>query len=157
MVILLEAHVDSSILKEKPQMLFEAMLEEVRKKLLDDKLKMAMRSRKVRRKMLEKCGPQAFLKSNDTYPKFPVMTPKCKYHCGLILAAYLRARSWHYEDIAQKAIKLYQKLGCDKKIGIIIRQTERKNWAPRVSKPKQRSTRLVKRPKIRRKHEFYRV
>jgi len=133
--------------------LLESILTEVRTKLLDDKLRRLIRSRKVRRKMLEKCGPKAFLWPDAPgYPRYPVMTPKCKYHCGLILAAYLRARSWHKEDIAQEAIKLYKKIGCDKKLNIIIRQTQRKNWAPRKPIIKKRKKVLVrKRRQLRRR------
>jgi hypothetical protein len=73
-----------------------------------------------REKLLEKCGRKAFLMPDEL--KFPIMNPKCEYDCSLLFAAYLRAREWHYDDIAEKAANLFNKLNCAEKIGKGIRR-----------------------------------
>jgi len=70
----------------------------------------------------QKCGDEAFLMPEEE--KFPVMGPDCKYKCSLIFAAYLRAREWHYDDIAEKAAELFKKNNCAEVIGRHIRELE---------------------------------
>ena len=36
----------------------------------------------------------------------------------MIHAAYVRAKEWHYEDVAKKAAALYKSNGCEKELGI---------------------------------------
>jgi hypothetical protein len=99
---------------------------EGRKRIIPPEIKQLISSRTMRRKMLIKCGKDAFLLPEEL--KFPVKYPivdkngnvkRCEYHCGLIVAAYYRANEWkkkkpHYEKVAQKALELYRKLKCDK-------------------------------------------
>lgn len=106
--------------------LSEFFLEEIKHRLLDKELKVLIRRPSVRRQMLEKCGKDAFLLPEKL--KFPVKDPRnCKYHCGLIMAAYFRANQWkhkhpEYKKIAEKAKELFAKLKCENKIGVQINE-----------------------------------
>jgi len=102
--------------------LYDELLYEVRTKLLDDELKYLIRKPSVRKEMLEKCGKEAFLLPEKL--KFPIYDPRtCKLHCGLLAAAYFRANQWkekhpEYKKIAEKALKLYNNLKCERKIHV---------------------------------------
>ena len=102
-------------------------LKEMHTKLIPPSLKTMIRRPSYRAKMMEKCGPEAFLDPDNM--KFPVMTDNCEYHCGLIIAAYLRARENagrfedkkdYYDKIAEMAYKLYEKQKCKDKVGVEI-------------------------------------
>ena len=90
--------------------------------IIPAKLRKFISRKSNREKLFEKCGEKAFLMPNEL--KFPVMNPSCEYDCSLLFAAYLRAREWHYDDIAEKAAELFNKLDCAKKIGREIREEE---------------------------------
>jgi len=115
--------------------LFEQVRKTGNKRLLDSQLKKLIRSKKIRKEMIIKCGSKAFLYPEEL--KFPVQAPvikngkvqKCAYHCGLIVAAYYRANQWkhkhpEYEKIAKKALELYRKLDCEKTVPIKIHINE---------------------------------
>ena len=67
----------------------------------------------------EKCGEKAFLMSDEL--KFPIVSPyskNCEPDCKLVHAAYVRAKEWKYNNVAQKAAELFKSHGCEKKLGI---------------------------------------
>ncbi len=97
-----------------------SVLLEVRTDIIPASLQQKVHTRTWRKQLLKKCGKKAFLRPEDL--AFPVMTDDCKYHCGLLFAAYLRASEYHYFDIAKKAAELYRKNNCEKKLGIRIRK-----------------------------------
>ena len=101
--------------------MFEKLLEAL---IIPEKLRKAIRSSKYRNILLNKCGEKAFLDPEDK--KFPVMDKKCRYVCGLIYAAYVRAREWKYYKIAKKAKKLFEKLDCKNVIKREIRNNHGK-------------------------------
>ena len=73
----------------------------------------------VRKKMLEKFGRKAFLKPDKL--KFPIVRPDSKDGepcCKLLYAAYTRAKQWGYNDIADKAKKLFKDTDCNKRMDI---------------------------------------
>jgi len=90
-------------------------LEGILEAIIPGRLRKFIMRRRNRELLLQKCGDKAFLLPDEL--KFPVMNPDCEYDCSLLFAAYLRAREWHYDDIADKAATLFNKLGCAKKIG----------------------------------------
>ena len=114
------------------------LTEAVSKKVIPAKIKELIKSKTIRKKMLLRCGKDAFLLPEEL--KFPVKYPvldrsgnvkKCEYHCGLIIAAYYRANEWkkkkpEYEKVAEKAKELYKKSKCDedKKLPVHIRLNE---------------------------------
>lgn len=68
-----------------------------------------------------KCGDKAFLMPEEL--KFPIVSPfskNCEPDCKMIHAAYVRAREWKYDTVAQKAAALYKSNGCEDKLGIKI-------------------------------------
>ena len=82
---------------------------------LPDWIQEFYRSRKNRRKILKKFGEKAFLDPKNL--KFPIVNPRTgKIECGLLLAAYVRAKQWKYKKIAKKAAKLYKEHGCEEKL-----------------------------------------
>ena len=83
--------------------------------IIPGRLRRFISRRSNRRELLDKCGEKAFLVPDEL--KFPVMGPDCEYKCSLIFAAYLRAREWGYDDVAKKAVELFDKLNCAEKIG----------------------------------------
>ena len=87
--------------------MFEKLIEAL---IIPKKLKKAIRSTKYRSILLDKCGEKAFLDPEEK--KFPVMDKKCRYVCGLIYAAYVRAKQWKHRKIAKKAKELFEKLDC---------------------------------------------
>jgi len=100
----------------------EDVFEEVRRRL-PPTLKKFISRRSNRRKLLAMCGEKAFLVPSKL--KFPVMDQKCRYNCGLLYAAYVRARQWSgkrpgYRQIAAKAKELFDREGCAKKVGLHI-------------------------------------
>ena len=58
-------------------------------------------SRKDRRKMMHKCGPECFLRPENL--GFPICNPNCKINKYGLEAAYKRARQYGYNDVAKKA------------------------------------------------------
>ena len=99
------------------------LIEDSLKKVISETLERVIHRTSWRRKLMEKCGKKAFLDPDNL--EYPVMLPNnCKYHCGLIYAAYLRASEWHRNKIRAKAIQLYKKNGCEKKLGISIRKAK---------------------------------
>ena len=131
---------DEKLTKEVEQKLndeiFESLSAAYYKKhkirLIEPEIKKLIRSKKVRYEMLKVCGKKAFLYPDaPDYPKFPVMAPiiengkivGCRPHCGLVVAAWYRARQWEgkhpeYKKIEEKALELYKKWNCDKKVPI---------------------------------------
>jgi len=99
-----------------------AILKGILEALIPSRLKKFISKPRNRQKLLEKCGAKAFLVPDQL--KFPVMDQNCEYNCALIFAAYLRAREWGYEDIAEKAAELFEKNNCAEKIGRHIREEE---------------------------------
>jgi hypothetical protein len=84
-----------------------------------DKAREILRRRSGRRALLDRCGEKAFLKPDEL--KFPIVNPlskDCKPDCKMIHAAYVRAKEWHYNDIASKAAALYKSNNCEKELGI---------------------------------------
>ena len=65
-----------------------------------------------RRKLLQTCGKSCFMMPGDL--KFPVCNkdaPPCIYNKKGITAAYVRARQWGYQDVADNVEALRKKLG----------------------------------------------
>lgn len=65
-----------------------------------------------RRKLLQTCGKSCFMMPGDL--KFPVCNkeaPPCTYNKKGITAAYVRARQWGYQDVANKVETLRKNLG----------------------------------------------
>ena len=60
--------------------------------------------------LLNKCGSNCFLLPNvKPHPKFPICPKnKCAIDCKGVTSAYIRARQWKYDDVANKA-KILQK------------------------------------------------
>jgi len=104
----------------------DLLVEALERIKLPKSLKRKIMKPTVRHLMKQKCGNKAFLLPDEE--KFPVMDPDtCQYDCRLIFAAYLRANEWkkkrpEYKKIAKKAAELYKKLGCEKKLGVKIRE-----------------------------------
>lgn len=61
--------------------------------------------RSERIKLYDQC-PKCFLLVVGNQYKFPVCKPNCTYDCNGIHAAYVRARQYKYEEVAEKAKKL---------------------------------------------------
>jgi len=88
----------------------------VSKDILPDSLQKKINKTSVRKKMKEDHGYSAFLKPKEL--KFPVVDPDSgDYHCGLLYAAYVRAKQWNYNDVAKKAKKLYKDNNCKSSLG----------------------------------------
>ena len=98
------------------------IIDDVLKKVIPPSLEAVIHRTSWRRQLLEKCGKKAFLDPDNL--EYPVMTPNCKYHCGLLYAAYIRSSQWHRKKIRQKAMQLYEKNGCEQKLGINIRKAK---------------------------------
>lgn len=64
-----------------------------------------------RRELLEKYGRRAFLLPDEL--KFPVVDKKGRYDCMGILSAFRRARQYGYDDVAEKALRLAKRIGCE--------------------------------------------
>lgn len=65
-----------------------------------------------RRRLLETCGKSCFMMPQEL--KFPVCNkkaPPCTYNQRGITAAYVRARQFKYQDVANNVEALRQKLG----------------------------------------------
>ena len=61
--------------------------------------------RSDRVKLYDQC-PKCFLLVVDNEYKFPVCKSNCTYDCNGLHAAFVRARQYHYETVAEKAKKL---------------------------------------------------
>lgn len=75
----------------------------------------APKGKPARRKLLATCGHSCFMMPEDL--KFPVCNkdaPPCTYNQKGITAAYVRARQFGYQDVADKVQGLRQKLGLKK-------------------------------------------
>ena len=100
----------------------DEVLTEVIKKLIPNKIKVKLSSKKNRNLMLEKYGKQAFLLPNQL--KFPVVDPDTgEYNCALIYAARIRAKQYAgskpgYREVAARAEKLYRQNKCGIKMNI---------------------------------------
>jgi len=94
-------------------------VDDVMKQLIPPSLKAVIHKTSWRRELLAKCGKKAFLDPDNL--EYPVMTTNCKYHCGLLFAAYLRSSEWHRKKIRAMAKKLYEKNGCEQKLGLKMR------------------------------------
>ena len=88
------------------------MITEAGKDILPKSLEDKVKSKKWRQKIYEKHGAKAFLIPKEL--GFPVMDEN-GYHCGLIYAAYTRAKQYHHNKLANKAKNLFAKAGCNKK------------------------------------------
>ena len=91
-----------------------------------DRAREVIRRRSSRRELLERCGEKAFLKPDEL--KFPIINPfakDCTPDCKMLYAAYVRAKEWHYNDIATKAAALYKQNDCEKKTGVHIHEGEK--------------------------------
>ena len=74
---------------------------------IPDKVKEYIRSIPNRRKMLEKCGPDAFLDPKKL--RYPVKNPfTCKYDPNLIHAAYVRSHEFKDKTMMSKVNKLWE-------------------------------------------------
>jgi len=74
---------------------------------IPDRVKQYLSRTSNRRKMLEKCGPDAFLDPKRL--RYPVKNPfTCKYDINLIHAAYVRSHEFKDRTIMAKADKLWQ-------------------------------------------------
>jgi hypothetical protein len=106
----------------------DEVLTEVIKKIIPNKTKAKLSSKKNRQLMLEKYGKDAFLLPDQL--KFPVKNPDTgKFDCSLIYAARIRAKQYSgvkpgYREIATKAEKLYEQNKCDIKLNIRIHDGE---------------------------------
>lgn len=106
----------------------DEVLTEAIKKLIPNKVKSKLSSKKNRQLMLEKYGKDAFLL--PSLLKFPVVNPDTgKPDCGLIYAARIRAKQYSgvkpgYREIAAKAEQLYKSNKCDIKLNIQIHDGE---------------------------------
>ncbi|HQF36482.1 MAG TPA: hypothetical protein PLL26_02465 [Candidatus Dojkabacteria bacterium] len=102
----------------------DEVLTEAIKRLIPNKTKAKLSSRKNRQLMLEKFGNDAFLLPKLL--KFPVVDPDTgKPDCALIYAARIRAKQYAgikpgYREIAAKAEQLYKSNKCDVKLNIKI-------------------------------------
>lgn len=69
---------------------------------------LAPRNISDRRILLEKCGADCFLMPEVL--KFPICSKSmdCRKNCSGILAAKVRANQWGYQEVAQKADRLYR-------------------------------------------------
>jgi len=106
------------------------------RKLIPENIHELIMNKQIRKAMLLHCGNKTMLLPDKL--KFPVMYPvldrngqikECKYHCGLIIAAYYRARQNEkkhpeYKKVAEKVLKLYKELECDKKSPIKLHINE---------------------------------
>lgn len=112
-IIVLKTISDVSEINES---FYNELIEEI-DKMIPDPIKKKLSSPRIRRKMLETCGEKAFLLPDQL--KFPVMDPeRCEYHCGLLYAAYMRARQHKYTDAANKARSIFKDNACDRKVGV---------------------------------------
>jgi len=106
----------------------DEVLTEVIKKIIPNKTKTKLSSKKNRQLMLEKYGKDAFLLPDQL--KFPVKNPDTgKYDCSLIYAARIRAKQYSgikpgYREIANKAEQLYKENNCGIKLNIRIHDNE---------------------------------
>ena len=106
----------------------DEVLTEVIKKLIPNKTKAKLSSKKNRQLMLEKYGKDAFLLPDQL--KFPVRNPDTgKLDCSLIYAARVRAKQYSgvkpgYREVAAKAEKLYEQNKCNIKLNIRIHDGE---------------------------------
>ena len=122
----------SSIDEKDLFLIFEEIILEINTRLIEPELKKKLTRVSFRRELLKKCeekGIQGFLLPDPKKPKFPVVDENCKYHCGLLAAAYFRANEWkhkhpEYKEIAKKAEELFYKNNCDEKIQIHLRESE---------------------------------
>lgn len=102
---------------------------------IPDEIKILLQSTKVRKEMLKKYGPKAFLDPKQL--KFPVINPKTgKFDCKLIYAAILRASVHsskggsskqpkdYYDSIKLKATELYKTKGCAQILKINLNKEE---------------------------------
>jgi hypothetical protein len=102
----------------------DEVLTEVIKKLISNKTRIKLSSRKNRQLMLEKHGKDAFLLPDQL--KFPIVDPDTgKPNCALIYAARIRAKQYAgikpgYREIAAKAERMYHQNKCDIKLNIQI-------------------------------------
>lgn len=100
------------------------------------KIKNAIKSRAVRKTMLQKYGEKAFLDSENL--KFPVINPSDgEYHCALIYAAYIRSNiqslkggskqhpTSYYNKIRDKARLLFKQQDCESKLGIHLSENDK--------------------------------
>jgi len=88
-----------------------------------DRARNIIRRKSTREELIEKCGDKAFL--DPTNLRFPIVNPlsgKCDPDCKLVHAAYVRAKQFHYEDLAAKAASIYKSHDCEKKTGIKIHE-----------------------------------
>jgi len=72
-----------------------------------DAVQKKLHSRSGKHNLKEQCGDKAFLDPKNE--KYPVVKPgdsSCNINCKQAHAAYVRARQWKAEDIAQKAVQL---------------------------------------------------
>lgn len=83
-------------------------------KIVDKSLKKLYSKESNRKKIEEKCGKKAFL--DPAKLEFPITKSNCEPDCGLLFAAYLRAKEWKKTAIAKKAEDMYDKMTCEKKI-----------------------------------------
>ena len=96
----------------------ETIFEEVRAKI-PTSIRKTIDTKSDRNKLIETCGNDAFLMPEKL--KFPVKNIKtCEYDCRLLYAAYIRAKQFHYTDIAEKAKKLLKETGCSEKIRVTL-------------------------------------
>lgn len=63
----------------------------------------------TRKSIYKKCGAKCFLKPNTL--GFPICKTNCKVNQAGLHAAYVRARQWKYNDIANKAKKMLKSRG----------------------------------------------
>ena len=95
----------------------DEVLTEAIKKLIPNKTKAKLSSRKNRQLMLEKHGKEAFLFPDQL--KFPIIDPDTgKPDCALIYAAKIRAKQYAevkpgYREVSAKAEKLFKENKCD--------------------------------------------
>jgi len=108
----LDAHLAKAYLEaERARVLLEK-----HRHVVPPELKKKVKSRRWRKELLKKCGKKAFLKPETL--SYPVMDDNCRYHCGLLFAAYLLASLHHHEEIKKKAVELYEKNNCEEELGI---------------------------------------
>lgn len=102
----------------------DKLISEVLKNIIPNKVKVKISSKKDRQALLNNFGEKAFLIPERL--KFPIINPNTgKYECSLIYAARVRIKQYtgikpEYKEIADKAEKLYNDLGCKGKLKIQI-------------------------------------
>ena len=90
-------------------------------KMIPIGLKKKLQTKEFRHMLMEKFGPDAFLKPKDL--KYPIYD-ESGFNCALCYAAYLRASQFHETEIAVKAKSLFNNNNCADTLNVHIGENQ---------------------------------